>query len=117
MNYILDTISKSKQALFAINLIRKFLTKSELLQVITSNYYSILYYNSEIWHIPTNTHRCKTQLMSASAAPLKLCNNYYDRSVSFIDLHKQNKRATPDKMMKYKHAIQLHKIYNCELQS
>ena len=71
--HIANTLSKSKQALYAINLIRKFLTKSELLQVITSNYYSILYYNSEIWHIPTNTHRCKTQLLSASAAPLKLC--------------------------------------------
>ena len=49
------TISKAKKALNAIKLIRKHFNKQELLKLITSNYYSILYYNSEIWNIPSIT--------------------------------------------------------------
>ena len=32
--------------------------------------------------------------------------------ISFNDLHKPNKRATPEQMMKYKHAIQMFKLFN-----
>ena len=32
--------------------------------------------------------------------------------ISFNDLHKINKRATPEQMMKYKHAIQMFKLFN-----
>ena len=105
-----NTISKSKKALHAIYLIKNYFSKHELLKIITSNYYSILYYNSEIWHLPTNTRHSKTLLMSASAAPLKLCTPQYDRSISYQSLHTLNNRATPIQMMQYKHAVQLFKI-------
>ena len=108
------TVSKSKKALHAIYLIRKYFSKNELLKIITSNYYSIMYYISEIWHLPTNTHHSKTLLMSASAAPLKLCTPQYDQSISYKSLHTLNNRATPNQMMHYKHAIQLFKLYNSE---
>ena len=48
-----NAINKSKKALNAIILIRGYFTKYQLLQIITSNYYSILYYNSEVWLLPT----------------------------------------------------------------
>jgi hypothetical protein len=70
---IQNAITKSKKALHAIYLIRKHFTKTELLQITTSNYYSILYYNAEIWLTPTLNNNSKRALMSASAAPLKLC--------------------------------------------
>ena len=48
---ISNCIAKSNKALTAIRLIKKFFNTGELLQLVTSNFYSILYYNSEIWHL------------------------------------------------------------------
>ena len=95
--HITKAITKSKKSLNAIYLIRKHFNTEELIQIVTSNYYSILYYNSEIWHLPTLTRTTKQLLMSASSAPLKLCTRLYDRSMSFITLHTITKRATPHK--------------------
>ena len=103
---------KKKSTLHVIQLISKHFTKKEILQIITSNYYSILYYNSEIWHLPSLTNITKKQLLSASAAPLKICTRNYDQSISFPTLHAINNRATPDQMLLYKTAILLHKIVN-----
>ena len=49
-----------------------FKTK-ELLQLITSNYYSILYYNSEIWHLQSLKANLKQKLLSSSARGVKSC--------------------------------------------
>ena len=105
-------ITKAKSNLHAIQLIRNHFTKKETLQLITSNYYSVLYYNSEIWHLPSLSNITKKQLLSASAQPLKMCTHNYDQSISFITLHTLNNRATPDKMIKYKTSLLLHKIVN-----
>ena len=105
-------ITKAKSNLHAIQLIRNHFTKKETLQLITSNYYSVLYYNSEIWHLPSLSNITKKQLLSASAQPLKMCTHSYDQSISFITLHTLNNRATPDKMIKYKTSLLLHKIVN-----
>ena len=109
---IQNAITKSKKALHAIYLIRKHFTKNELLQIITSNYYSILYYNAEIWLTPTLNNNSKRALMSASAAPLKLCTPAYDRMMSYERLHLINKRAIPMQIMNYKTSLILHKTYN-----
>ena len=105
-------ITKAKSNLHAIQLIRNHFTKKETLQLITSNYFSVLYYNSEIWHLPSLSNITKKQLLSASAQPLKMCTHNYDQSISFITLHTLNNRATPDKMIKYKTSLLLHKIVN-----
>ena len=114
--HIQNAITKAKKNLHAIKLIRKHFTKKEILQLITSNYYSILYYNSEIWHIPSLSYQSKRYMLSASATPLKLCTKY-DENVSFATLHNIHNRATPEKMIKYKMALQLHKIYNDDTMS
>jgi hypothetical protein len=111
------TINKSKRALQAIKLIRKYFSREQLLKLITACYYSILYYNSEIWLLPTLNPQSKRKLLSASAAPLKLITRNYDRSMSFESLHFQNKRATPTQMTLYKHALLFHKTYNDESMS
>jgi hypothetical protein len=111
---IQNTINKSKKALNAIILIRKYFTKKQLLQIITSNYYSTLYYNAEVWLLPTLQPRLKQKLLSASAAPLKLTTKNYDNMISFDKLHYLNQRATPNQITIYKHALLLHKTYNDE---
>ena len=50
--HLASCVTKANKALNAIRLIRRYFNTKELLNLITSNYYSILYYNSEIWHLP-----------------------------------------------------------------
>ena len=110
--HINNSINKAKRALHALKLIRPHFTPTELRQIVTSNFYSILYYNSEIWHLPNLSPQLKQQLLSASASALKLCTPNYDWSMSYHELHEINKRAIPNHLMKYKLALQLHKLFN-----
>jgi hypothetical protein len=107
-----QAINKSKRALHGIKLIKKFLTKNETKMLITSNFYSVLYYNCEIWLSNDLNGRSKQQILAASANALKLLNNFSDLGISFVQLHRQEKRAMPMNFSKYRLAIQLYKIYN-----
>ena len=95
-----------------IRLIKKYFTKSELLHLITANVCLVLYYNSEIWHIPSLKIELKKKLTSISAKAIKTCMYYPDRMISFEKIHKMNNRAMPDSLMTYKTALQLLKLYN-----
>ena len=110
-NQVSNTIKKANSALHAISLIKKCFNSKELLTLITSNFYSILFYNSEIWYIPSLNPYLKNQIKSASANALKMCTPSYHRFMSFEKLHKINNRALPDQMMVYKHALMLFKLY------
>ena len=76
-------ITKSSKSLCAIELISKHFKKNELKTLLTSNYFSILYYNSDIWHIPSLSFNLKRYLLTASARALKLCTPNYDHSMSY----------------------------------
>ena len=93
-------------------MIKKYFTQEEILVLITSNFYSIIFYNSEIWHLPKLKPELKQLLLSASAKALKVSQKHPDRMESFVDVHKHCKRALPEQMIEYKHAILLHKLYN-----
>ena len=102
---------KAKSTLQAIKLIKPYFTNQELKQIITSNFYSVLFYNSEIWYLPTLNPHSKQQLLLLANA-LKLCSNHYVDQISFQDLHTLNTRATPNQFMQYKHALLLYKLFN-----
>jgi hypothetical protein len=109
---VANSVTKASKALCAIKLIKRYFTTKELLGLITSNYFSILYYNSEIWHGPSLKPQLKQLLLSASGKALNACMFRPDASLSFIRLHEINNRATPNRFMIFKHAILLHKLYN-----
>ena len=109
---IANTVKKAKFALNAIKLIRKYFSPTEIKTLLTANFFSILYYNSEIWHLPTLNSKLKQTLLSASSNALKLCLDNYDPMISFVQIHSLAGRATPEKYCNYKHALLLHKIYN-----
>ena len=109
---VAQAITKSKRALHGIKLIKKYLTKDETKMLLTSNFYSILYYNCEVWLSEGLSPRHKQQLLAASANALKILSNISDLRTSFIQLHCQEKRALPMSFAKYRLAIQLYKIYN-----
>ena len=54
-------INKAKRAIHAIKLIKKHFNQTELKQLLTANYYSILYYNCKIWL----KIRCKSIFLTA----------------------------------------------------
>ena len=85
-----QTITEAKRALHAIKFIKPHFHQDELRQRLTSNFFSILYYNSEIWHIPSLNANLKQQLLTASAASLRLCTSGDAHTISYLDLHKLN---------------------------
>ena len=105
-------IKGANSSLQAIKMIRKYFSTNEIVQLLTSNFYSKFYFGSEIWHVPTLNKNCKKMLLSASANALKLCNNYYDPFISYVDLHKIHCRALPDQFCIYRHSLMLHKVFN-----
>jgi hypothetical protein len=107
-----NCVKKAMAALQAIRLIKGYFTKAEILQVIASNFYSILYYNSEIWHLPELNPLLKIHLLAASTTALKLCTPNYDRTISYKVLHEINSRATPTQICHYKYSLLL---YNPQL--
>ena len=109
---VAQTIRKAKGATHAIKLIWKYFSKTELKQLITSNFYSILFYNCEIWLQPGLNTILKRQLLSASDKALRLCDNKTNIEISFEQLHLIHKIANPQKMMTYRLALQLFKIHN-----
>ena len=109
---VTQAINKSKRALHGIKLIRKYLTNKETKMLLTSNFYSILYYNCEVWLSQGLNSRHKQQILAASANALKILNNISDLRISFVQRHIHEKRALPMNFAKYRLAIQLYKIYN-----
>ena len=105
-------INNSKKALHGIKILKRYLTKEETKMLLTSNFYSVLYYNCEVWLSSELKVHVKQQLLAASSRALKVINNVSDLRISYLQLHIQEKRATPMKFVKYKLAVQLHKIYN-----
>ena len=59
--------SKSAKALNALRLVVRFFSKKLLIQLGTSNFYSILYYNSQVWYINNLKQSLKNSILSASA--------------------------------------------------
>ena len=77
--------------------------------------YSILYYNCEVWLLPSLSRVLKQHVLSASANALRMLNGVSDLRLSYEQLHKIQKRANPQDVMRYKLSIQLYKIFNGEI--
>ena len=67
MEQVAKSIKKANKALLAIKLIAKFFNSMEIKNLLMSNFYSVLYYNSEIWHLPKLAPYQKKLLLSISA--------------------------------------------------
>ena len=109
---VTNTIVKSNKALCALKLIKKYMFPHEMKSLLISNYYSILYYNSQIWLSPTLCHESKQQLMSASANALRSCINLPNPFISFEAIHKYFKQSTPAQIGLYGISLLLFTIFN-----
>ena len=113
--HISTQICRANKALHANRMIKIFFSQSEIITLLTSNFYSILYYNSEVWHLPNLKPELNQMLLSSSANALKISQRHPDRMESFTNVHKNCKRALPIQIIEYKHAILLHKLYNDQI--
>jgi hypothetical protein len=64
---VLNAIKKATKFLFAVKMIKRYFGSNELKILLDSFFFSVLYYNSEIWLLPTLKSGQKQQLLSASA--------------------------------------------------
>ena len=112
-SHIHNTVAKCAKSLNALKIIRKHFTTKEFLMLLTSNFYSIMYYNCEIWMIHSLSVANKKLLLSTSANALKVAYNYRFPFISFKAIHSLAGRATPSMITNYKLALMLHVIYNC----
>jgi hypothetical protein len=69
---------RQKKALSAIKLIRKYTNTIELLQILTCNYYSVLYYNCKVWTLLRLNVDIKKQMLTASANALKMALHFLE---------------------------------------
>ena len=104
--------------LFAIKIISKYFTKDENTTLLTSLFYSKLYYGSEIWHIPGRTSAQNKKLKLASANAIRSCDKSLTMFHTHTQIHAISGRALPDQMLNYKHALQMHRLFNqCQPES
>ena len=96
--HIANTVSKAKRSLFALRLLKKYLTTPEMRLLCDSHFYSVLYYNLSIWLTPGISHDMKQNLLSISANALRTCLRHYGHDVSFESLHKIHEKSTQSKL-------------------
>ena len=116
-DHIAHCISKSKKALFALRLLRKYFNFDEMRTLLDANFYSILYYNSVIWLTPELNATLKHNLLAISANAIRSCLMYGRHELSFEKMHAKVKKCTPSQIMLFQASLNLHKILNQDLVS
>jgi hypothetical protein len=95
--HVQRTITKSNRMFHGLKLIRKYLSLKQASQVMTSFYYSILYYGAELWLHRNVSFSIKRMIRSAHYRALRLIYGNLKRD----ELDKIGKRATPDEWSDY----------------
>ena len=107
-------IKEANTNLYAIKRIAKFFTKEERTTLVTSLFYSKLYYRSELWHLPERTVAQNKMIKHASANALRIISNDITIYHTHTEIHQMTKRALPDQMIRYKDALMMYNLFrNC----
>ena len=70
----------------SLNALKKYSNSDEPIAIVTSNYFSILFYNSEIWHSRYMNQDLKSKIFVDSENALKLCLHYKYNNMSYSDM-------------------------------
>ena len=109
-NHISQAILKCKKTLQAIKLISINFTIDEKINMITSLFYSRLYYGAEIWLIPSLKYNIKKKLLNISTQALRIAAEDVFHTFNAEEIHVMFNRFTPNQMMNY---ISLLNLYRC----
>ena len=80
-----QAIKSANHNLHAIRIISKYFNAEEKKTLLTSLFYSKLYYGSEVWHLPGRTLTQNKKLKLASANAIRSC----DRNLTIFNTHTQ----------------------------
>ena len=111
-NHVVCTIQKCKKTLQAIKLISSNFNVDEKINIVTSLFYSKMYYAAEIWLIPSLKANLKKKLLSVSTQALRVAANDYLKVFNSNDLHIMFNRYTPVKWGHYCSLLSLYRIIN-----
>jgi hypothetical protein len=104
-------LNKSSHIIKRINYLAKWLNQKELLQLVTSQYFSIIYYCSPVWIgcLDANTWK---RINSAHYRAIRVVTRDFKRRRKRRDLDKETQRATPCEWARYAIASTVIKLYN-----
>ena len=105
-------IKEANHNLYAIKIISKYFSNEEKKTLLTSLFFSKLYYGSEVWHLPGRSIMQNKKLKLASANAIRSCNRNLMIFHTHTQIHTIAQRALPDQMLNYKHAISMYKLFN-----
>jgi hypothetical protein len=111
-DHINKAVIEANKRLFALKVIKKYFTNSELKSLLTSLFFSSLYYDSEVWHLPKLIADLKKKLKRTSANALKICINDVTPFTAHTEIHNMAQRSPPQNYCLYKHALILYKLFN-----
>ena len=90
-------ISKNNRILHGLRLIRRHFNKTQMTQILTSFYYSILYYGIEVWYHRGLSFHLKHKIKSAHYRAMRVIYGNLGRE----ELDEIGRRATPDEWSNY----------------
>ena len=109
------TVQKCKKTLQAIKIVSNNFNIDERLNMVTSLFYSKLYYSAEVWLIPTLGRNLKHKLLQISTQALRIAANDIFKIFSTEDLHVMFNRFKPDKWRMYTTLLSLYRITNNQI--
>jgi hypothetical protein len=105
-------IQKSNHTIRRIRFLAKWLQKSQLLQLVTSQYFPVIFYSSQVWSESLDANSWK-RINSAHYRAIRAALKVYNiRLFGRQELDAMSKRATPKQWTRYSLASAVIKLYN-----
>jgi len=109
--HIRATLAKCNSKIGVLKKIRKMFTVDQFLKIITSQYFSILYYGCKVWLNNTTRKNLRGLINTAHYRPLRVALFDFEKRLSKNELSKRCKRATPSEWVRYSLASTVLKVY------
>ena len=110
-----NAMNRSNKAKQGISLIRRYFTEEETIKLATAYFYSTLYYGAKIWLTSGLSAVTKKRLWQISAGMLRIVEGKRHSRLSYVELHKKYKRATPTMWGKYTTALAMWELVNYQM--
>ena len=104
---VMTAIERSNKIKQGLCLVGKYFTKEEMVKMSTCLFYSRLYYGARVWLHAGLSAILKKKLWQTSSRMLRIAQKDWNYARSFIDLHKDARRATPEMWSYYVHCCAL----------
>ena len=107
---VMTAIEKANKVKQGLRIVSKYFTKEEMVKISTALFYSRLYYGARVWLHSGINSTLKRKLWQASSRMLQIALKDWNHERSFMDLHKEARRATPEMWSNYVHCCAMFDI-------